>query len=113
MTVCAIGDEFPTFIIAKKLKKLWESGQDEQLKGITEKKGEHDMCKAIEDMLNDSMEAGKEIGKEIGRQEGEIIGAISAYKELDVPKEDAVKRVIVKFQLTEDEAWDYVEKYWI
>ncbi|MBQ4283050.1 MAG: Rpn family recombination-promoting nuclease/putative transposase [Lachnospira sp.] len=95
--------------LAKKLEKLWESGQEEQLKEITEKKGEHDMCKAIEDMINDGVEA----GKEIGRQEGEIIGAISAYKELDVPKENAVKRVIVKFKLTEDEAWDYVEKYWI
>ncbi len=95
--------------LAKKLERLWESGQEEQLKEIAEKKGEHNMCKAIEDMLNDSMEA----GKEIGRQEGEIIGAIKAYKDVGMSKDEVANKVINKFQFAEDEAKSYVEKYWL
>ncbi|MBQ4283972.1 MAG: hypothetical protein IJB96_08610 [Lachnospira sp.] len=82
------------------------------MKGITEKKGEHDMCKAIEDMINDGVEAGKEIGKEIGRQEGEIIGAVKMCKDLDVSKDETVKRVSEKFQLAKNQAEEYVEQYW-
>lgn len=85
----------------------------EEGKEITEKKGEHNMCKVIEDMLNDSMEAGKEIGKEIGRQEGEIIGAIKAYKDVGMSKDEVANKVINKFQFAEDEAKSYVEKYWL
>lgn len=87
--------------LADKLERLWESGRKEDIKN---KGGDYNMCKAIEDMMNDSREEGYRVG--------EIVGTIKTCKDLEVPKEDAIKRIIIKFQLTEDEVTDMFDKHW-
>ncbi|MBR1737164.1 MAG: hypothetical protein IJ736_09140 [Firmicutes bacterium] len=54
------------------------------------------MCKAIEDMVD----------------EGKIIGTIDTYRELGKKQEDAAKKIMSKFALTTEEANEYIVKYW-
>ena len=49
--------------------------------------------------------------REIGREEG-IQALLETCAELKVLKEDALKRLVQKFELNQDKAEEYMEKYW-
>lgn len=84
--------------LAEKLEHLWETRDKEEIKNMN---GGFDVCKALKDMMDDSYKA------------GEIMGAIRMCREFKISKEDATRKMVEKFNLTECEAKESVEKYWV
>lgn len=66
-----------------------------------------DMCKAIEDMIED----GKQIGMELGLERG-VQSLIKACQELGATFDKTLSRLISEFTFTEDKANEYMRKYW-
>ena len=44
--------------------------------------------------------------------QGEIIGTLKTYKKFSVSKEETLKNIITDFSLSEEDARNYMEKYW-
>ena len=65
------------------------------------------MCKAMEDLWKQGVEQGIEQGIERG-----IRGVIRSLKEFDIPKEQILQKLQDTYELTEEEARGYIEKYW-
>ena len=57
------------------------------------------MCKAIDDLYNSGVQEGIEKG---------LFALIEAYKELDLPKEEIVSRLMEKFSYTKEEVLKYL-----
>lgn len=51
----------------------------------------------------------QEEGREEGRKEGRIYGAISVYWDLNLSENTILKKLEEKFQLTEEEAKEYMK----
>lgn len=51
-------------------------------------------------------------GKTEGLQEGMIAGAIKTCKKFKLNQEAAVKNIMEEFSLSEEDASNYVKKYW-
>ena len=47
-----------------------------------------------------------------GVTQGEIIGTLKTYKKFSVSKEETLKNIITDFSLSEEDARNYMEKYW-
>jgi flagellar biosynthesis/type III secretory pathway protein FliH len=58
--------------------------------------------------LSEGLELGTERGIEIGTERG----TVETLQELEIPREEAVTKVMQKFSYTEAEARQCVEKYW-
>ena len=74
-------------------------------------------------MKKEGYEDGYQEGKEDGYQEGieqgiqqgierGICGLIRSLKEFDIPKEQILQKLQDTYELTEEEAMGYIEKYW-
>lgn len=72
---------------------------------------EYDEAKHIELERKEAMEEGRQAGLAEGRLLG-IKNLIETSKELQSSKEDTIKRVSRKYSLPEDEALEYVTRYW-
>ena len=75
-----------------------------KVKTYNEKEGKVDMCKAIAELV----ERGRREGIERGIQ-----GMIEMAREFGSTKEDAVRRLVDKMQISDDEARRYVGQYWV
>ena len=64
-------------------------------------RGEVNMCKALEDM--------KESAKQEEREQSIII-LVESLRELDIPEEDILRKIEEKYQLTQEEAAEFVKK---
>lgn len=69
-----------------------------------ERKGEVDVCVAIQEI--------REEGKLEGRLEGEIIGVIRSDKKRGVSKENTLQYIMEEYQKSEAEADDLINMYW-
>ena len=81
----------------------------------SKKKEECDMCKAIDDMINEGVEKGIEIGMKKGIEKGiekGISALIESCREFNMTREKTVAQVKKKFALTDIKAEALVEKYW-
>ena len=58
------------------------------------------MCRAFEEWQEECI------------QKGEIIGTLKTYKKFSVLKEETLKNIITDFSLSEEDARNYMEKYW-
>lgn len=47
-----------------------------------------------------------------GHYSGKIIGPLKTYKKFSVSKEETLKNIITDFSLSEEDARNYMEKYW-
>lgn len=56
----------------------------------------------------ENIEKGMEKGMEKGIEKGKIYGMISAYRDLKVPEDEILKKVQEKFQLSLEEAKEYL-----
>ena len=94
-----------------------------KVKTYNEKEGKVDMCKAIAELVERGRREGIEQGIEQGIAQGVkqgiaqgiergIQGMIETVHELGSTKEDAVRRLIDKMQISDDEARRYVGRYW-
>ena len=62
--------------------------------------GSINMCRAFEEWQEECI------------QKGEIIGTLKTYKKFSVLKEETLKNIITDFSLSEEDARNYMEKYW-
>ena len=62
--------------------------------------GSINMCRAFEEWQEECI------------QKGEIIGALKTYKKCSFAKEETLKNIITDFSLSEEDARNYMEKYW-
>ena len=71
--------------------------------------------KAIRDHTS-LMNYNYEEGEKSGYAKGEKIGSIKTYiegcQEFDISKEEAILRLMKKFEIEKDEADDYMNEYW-
>ena len=63
------------------------------------------MCKALEDMKASAMQKGKQ-----EEREQSIIILVESLRELDIPEEDILRKIEEKYQLTQEEAAEFVKK---
>ena len=75
---------------------------------IKEKGSELNMCKALEKLMNESMEKGKIEGE----QEGKIQGVILTCHKFKISREETLKNLIEEFAFSKEEASSYMKKYW-
>ena len=66
------------------------------------------MCKALEDLYKEGIEAGREEGIEYGR----IQEFIECFQEFHKTKEEALEKLVTKFLLPRGKAEEYVKQYW-
>lgn len=86
----------------------------------SEKKGgQIYMCGALEELVNEGVQRGRQEGRIEGLQEGILKGQLEGIqanirtcKTFKISKSDTIKNVAKEFSMSEDEAKDYVEKYW-
>lgn len=70
---------------------------------------EVNMCKALEDMKASAIQKGKQEGKQEEREQSIII-LVESLRELDIPEEDILRKIEEKYQLTQEEAAEFVKK---
>ena len=68
-------------------------------------RGEVNMCKALEDMKASAIQKGKQ-----EEREQSIIILVESLRELDIPEEDILRKIEEKYQLTQEEAVEFVKK---
>ncbi len=82
---------------------------------VSEESEEIEMCKAIEDLIAESEARGRAEGKACGRAEGETHGRaegiIEICLEMNIPKEDIIKRLQDKLNIPFSQADKYFEMY--
>ena len=77
--------------------------------------GQVNMCTALEELRNEGVLEGRREGRLEGRREGRLEGiqaTISTCKSFNASKDVTVKNLMKVFSLSEEDAADYVEKYW-
>ena len=74
------------------------------------------MCRAFEEWQEECIQKGIATGIQQGIQtgitQGEIMGTLQTYKKFSVSKEETFKNIITDFSLSEEDARNYMEKYW-
>lgn len=77
--------------------------QSEQLRKMTKRdngKEERNMCKAIDEIYQNGIEAGEEKS------------LVEIYQEFGKTKEETIERFMVKFEVGREEAEEKVKEYW-
>ena len=75
-------------------------------------KGNAKYIKLIDEMQCIRKLKGVQQGIQSGITQGEIIGTLKTYKKFSVSKEETLKNIITDFSLSEEDARNYMEKYW-
>ncbi|MDE5866252.1 MAG: hypothetical protein K2H31_06605 [Lachnospiraceae bacterium] len=78
----------------------------EKFKTVEDGEERYDMCKAFEDMRIEGFEEGIEKGIEKG-----IRILIQAYQELGISRDVITQKCAEKFEITDESAGNYVNKY--
>ena len=71
------------------------------------KGGQVNMCSALEELKQEGMQEGIQQGMQQG-----IVANILTCKNFKISKEAAVKNIMKEFALSEEEANEYMKKYW-
>ncbi len=86
-----------------------------QLNTQTTRKEGVNMCKAIDDMIAKSEKRGFERGVEHGIERGierSIQSIIHICRDLGASKETILQKIISEISLSEEQAMEYIQKYW-
>ena len=86
------------------LRVIGKMTGSKEIMEMSESKGVEDMCTALEELK----EQGRQLGVQEGRQEGKIYGAITVYRDFDMPEEEIAKKLQMKFGVTPEEAAQYL-----
>ena len=79
------------------------------------KGGQVNMCSALEELKQEGMQEGIQQGMQQGIRQGVeqgILANIRTCKNFNISKEAAVKNIMKEFALSEEEANEYMKKYW-
>ena len=68
------------------------------------------MCAGIQMMIDKGRRKGERRGERKGERRGQIIGAIQAWAEIGLKKDEILTRIIMKYHLKEPEASNYYDK---
>ena len=79
---------------------------------LEQKGGQVNMCSALEELKREGKQEGLQEGKKEGLQEGMIAGTIKTCKKFKLDQKAAIKNVMEEFSLSEEDAINYVKKYW-
>ena len=71
----------------------------------------NDVCEAIVELFQDEYDAGVKAAREAGLQQG-IKSLIESLQKLRIDKRTTKEEVLEKFELTEEKADFYMDKYW-
>lgn len=69
------------------------------------------MCNALEELRKEGVEEGRQEGILEGRQEG-IRVTVRTCRNFNISKEDTIRNIMNEFFLSQEEATNYVKKYW-
>ena len=79
---------------------------------LEQKGGQVNMCSALEELKREGKQEGLQEGKKEGLQEGMIAGTIKTCKKFKLDQKATVKNVMEEFFLSEEDAINYVKRYW-
>lgn len=71
--------------------------------------GDEEMCEISEKIYKEGVEEGLEKGMEKGMEKGKIYGTVEVYKDLGLSDRDILKKLCLKFSLSEEEAPKYLK----
>lgn len=86
---------------------LHSQNQLKDIRKIRKNEEAIDMCEALQGIYDEGVEEGIKEGIKQG-----ILALIETYSELGQSKENALKKIMEKFDLDEKTAKEYIEEYW-
>ena len=95
-------------------QKLIDHALESEQKG-----GQINMCNALEELRQEGIEEGRLEGRQEGRQEGRwegilegIRATVRTCRNFNISEVDTVRNIMNEFSLSQEEAVNYVKKYW-
>ena len=99
-------------------QKLIDHALESEQKG-----GQINMCNALEELRQEGVEEGRQEGRLEGRQEGRqegrwegilegIRATVRTCRNFNISETDTVRNIMNEFSLSQEEAVNYVKKYW-
>ena len=73
------------------------------------------MCNALEELRQEGVEEGRQEGRQEGRWEGIFEGiraTVRTCRNFNISETDTVRNIMNEFSLSQEEAVNYVKKYW-
>lgn len=87
-------------------QKLIDHALESEQKG-----GRINMCNALEELRKEGVEEGRQEGRWEGILEG-IRATVRTCRNFNISKEDTIRNIMNEFFLSQEEAINYVKKYW-
>ena len=95
-------------------QKLIDHALESEQKG-----GQINMCNALEELRQEGVEEGRQEGRQEGRREGRwegilegIRATVRTCRNFNISETDTVRNIMNEFSLSQEEAVNYVKKYW-
>ena len=86
---------------------------------LEQKGGQINMCNALEELRQEGIEEGRLEGRQEGRREGRwegilegIRATVRTCRNFNISEADTVRNIMNEFSLSQEEAVNYVKKYW-
>ena len=87
-------------------QKLIDHALESEQKG-----GQINMCNALEELRQEGVEEGRQEGRWEGILEG-IRATVRTCRNFNISEADTVRNIMNEFSLSQEEAVNYVKKYW-
>ena len=82
---------------------------------LEQRGGKINMCNALEELRQEGVEEGRQEGRQEGRWEGILEGiraTVRTCRNFNISEADTVRNIMNEFSLSQEEAVNYVKKYW-
>ena len=86
---------------------------------LEQRGGQINMCNALEELRQEGIEEGRLEGRQEGRREGRwegilegIRATVRTCRNFNISETDTVRNIMNEFSLSQEEAVNYVKKYW-
>ena len=82
---------------------------------LEQRGGQINMCNALEELRQEGVEEGRQEGRQEGRWEGILEGiraTVRTCRNFNISETDTVRNIMNEFSLSQEEAVNYVKKYW-
>ena len=78
---------------------------------LEQREGQINMCNALEELRQEGVEEGRQEGRWEGILEG-IRATVRTCRNFNISETDTVRNIMNEFSLSQEEAVNYVKKYW-
>ena len=78
---------------------------------LEQRGGKINMCNALEELRQEGVEEGRQEGRWEGILEG-IRATVRTCRNFNISETDTVRNIMNEFSLSQEEAVNYVKKYW-